>query len=547
MQVETAETDVLCIGGGIAGLMAAIRASELGVKVILADKGNTLHSGAGATGNDHFQCYIPEVHGPDVELLVEENYRSPLSIPRERVFIRTWFQKSFDIVKLWDSWGIPMKYRGKYEFAGHALPGRPLMHLKYGGQNQKRILTEQAHKRGVELRNRLTVVDLLTANDTVIGAIGIDTRQDMLVVFRARSVVLATGWCMRLYPSPVPGYLFALASAPECTGDGRAMAYRAGAELVNMERYMRWAGPKYFPRSGKATWVGIFRDPQGKPVGPFLSKPDRKYSDAIADAYTTLFDDYARSGKGPVYMDCSGISDEDFEYMTYWFGHEGNTAMLNHLKEEDIDLRRNPIEFMTYEMRTAGGINYNERCETYLRNLYAAGDESLCFLSGAATFGWIAGENAAGNAKAVAGNRSSGEIKEAAAQKRDLFDSILSRKAGASWPEVNTALQQIMYDYAGSVRSETLLQAGLRHLRRLREKAYNTMIAGNQHELMRCIEVLNLLDLGELVFVSSHERQETRGRYIRSDYPYTNPLLDKLLVVKRVNDKPFTEWRNMSH
>ena len=62
-RINTIETDVLCVGGGIAGLMAAIRAAELGAKVVVAEKGNTLTSGAGGLGNDHFLCYLPDVHG----------------------------------------------------------------------------------------------------------------------------------------------------------------------------------------------------------------------------------------------------------------------------------------------------------------------------------------------------------------------------------------------------------------------------------------------------------------------------------------------------
>jgi len=77
----------------------------------------------------------------------------------------------------------------------------------------------------------------------------------------------------------------------------------------------------------------------------------------------------------------------------------------------------------------------------------------------------------------------------------------------------------------------------------LKKKAYATMIAKNQHELIRCIEVLNLLDLGELMFISMRERKETRGQHVRSDYPFTNPLLNKWLVIKKVEGNPVTEWR----
>jgi flavin-dependent dehydrogenase len=76
MREEIVRADVLCVGGGIAGLMAAIRAAETGAKVILAEKGNTLRSGSGATGNDHFRAYIPDFHGPDMEAVVEEVFHS---------------------------------------------------------------------------------------------------------------------------------------------------------------------------------------------------------------------------------------------------------------------------------------------------------------------------------------------------------------------------------------------------------------------------------------------------------------------------------------
>jgi len=119
MKEEIVEADVLCVGGGIAGLMAAIRASELGAKVILAEKGNTLRSGSRATGCDHFRAYIPEFHGSDIEPVIEEVMHSQVGWTRPKDFIRTWMEKSFEIVKLWNNWCIPMKYKGKWEFAGH--------------------------------------------------------------------------------------------------------------------------------------------------------------------------------------------------------------------------------------------------------------------------------------------------------------------------------------------------------------------------------------------------------------------------------------------
>lgn len=545
MKREVVETDVLCVGGGIAGLMAGIRASERGARVVVAEKGNSLRSGAGATGNDHFMCYMPESHGTDIKPIIAEVQHSLLGKTRDVGFVRAWLEQSLDIVNLWDSWGIPMKYAGRYEFAGHGFPGRPLIWLKYAGENQKLILTKEARRRGAKVMNRTSVFDLL-GDDSIVGAVGVDTREDKIVEFRTKSVVLGTGGCMRLYPGPTPGWMANLSFPFGVTGTGRALAYRVGAELVNLEILHQQAGPKYFVRSGKGTWVGVLRDPHGKPVGPFVTEPSRKYGDVAADVYQTVFEDYAKSGKGPVYMDCGGISESDYEYMTYWLKQEGNTAMINHLEEEGIDPRIHPVEFMTYGMSHPGGVFYNDRAETSLKGLYAAGDEfCLSGISCAAIFGWIAGENAASYSKDV---QIPDKRLEAIDERTGLLDALRGREVGPDWKEVNITLQQIMQDYAGAIRSETLLTAGLSHLQRLKEKARATMLARNQHELARCLEVLDLLDLGELVFIAANDRKETRGKHVRADYPFANPLMEeKLHVVRRVGEGSVTEWRDIIH
>jgi len=544
MREEIVETDVLCVGGGIAGLMAAIRASELGAKIVVAEKANSIRSGAGGMGNDHFACYIPEVHGPDIKPIIE-GFRHSLGNGWHDIdYIQAWIEKSFVMVKLWESWGIPMKSEGKYEFAGHGLPGKPLQALKYSGQNQKRILTGEALKRGVQIMNRVMVFELLRSGQGIMGALGVDTRAERLIKFQAGSIILGTGQCMRLYPSPTPGWMFNISNPPSDTGDGRAMAYRVGAELVLLEIPMPWAGPKYFARCGKGTWVGVFRDPQGKAIGSIVTKPDKRYGDITADLYPALFEDYARSGKGPVYMDCEGISDKDFDYMIHYLKQEGNIAFLNHLEEQGIDVRKHPVEFTTYERAPKGGVYYNKKGETSVEGLYAAGDEIFGGISNAATFGWIAGENAAIHAKEVQ-PLDMGKVNDIIEEKKNLLSEVRGRKIGASWKEVNIALQQIMHDYAGAVRSETMLHAGLSYLRRLKQNAFTTMMAENQHELMHCLEVLNLLDIGELVFVAAIERRETRGTHVRPDHPFTNPLMDKLLVVKSLNGEMVTGWKEI--
>ncbi|RJR47460.1 MAG: FAD-binding protein [Desulfobacteraceae bacterium] len=554
MEVDrnTITTDLLVAGGGIAGLMAAISAAGQGLNVLVAEKANTKRSGSGATGNDHFCCYIPEVHGKDIGPILWEDLHSLHGDFQDPSLALLFLKQTYDRVKDWDKWGISMRPRGHWDFSGHAYPGRPRIFLKYAGYNQKGVLTAQAKKHGARISNHMVVTDVIVKDGQAVGAIAVSTVNDkpVLKVIRAKSVLLATGSATRLYPTTTPGWMFNIPFCPSCTGSGRAMAFRAGAKLVNMEMPNRHAGPKFLARCGKATWIGVYKDPHGRTVGPFVTRPTRDLGDITADVWNSVFTDMFKSGKGPVYIDCSETGEEDIEYMMWGLVHEGNTGMLEYMKREGIDVRKHRVEFRQYEPFLIGsrGIEINEKAETSVPGLYAAGDDVGNFradLSGAATFGWIAGKSAAKRAaklKEAGKPEKSGVVEEAISR----YSTFLNRRDGAGWKEANLALQQIMQDYAGvdGVRSETLMKAGLTYLKRLRERAVESLIARNGHELMRALETLDLMECGEAILHAALERKETRGMHRRSDFPFTNPLLqDKFLTIRKEGRKLITEWR----
>ena len=116
-----------------------------------------------------------------------------------------------------------------------------------------------------------------------------------------------------------------------------------------------------------------------------------------------------------------------------------------------------------------------------------------------------------------------------------MIDTMRGRENGPDWEETNIALQQIMVDYAGHVRNESLLQQGLQHLRRIKEKTRNSLVARNPHETARGLEVLNMLDIGELTFEMALDRKETRGLHKRPDYPFTDPTLNRAHIIRRIN------------
>lgn len=543
MKEELITADILCIGGGIAGLMAAIRAAELGAKVVVAEKGNVLYSGCGRMGNDHFETYIPEMHGRDKDAWIEELLRTAKGeILISKDLLRAQFLKAYDIVKLWDDWGIPMTYKGRWEFAGHSFPNHPMTHIKYEGRFQKNVLAKQALDRGVSIVNRVMVFDLLRDGDAVIGALGSHTREDKLTVFEAKAVLLGTGKCSRLYPTITPGWLFNDPHGGTQTGDGRAMAYRAGAELQNLEMPQRHIGPKYFARFGQATWIGVMKDWYGRPAGTFVDKPDRRYGDMICEVNKLAPEQYTQTGKGPLYMDCTEITQADHDYMMHWMENEGYPAMTNYMQENGIDFRRHPIEFATYPLRGGGLIVANENAETSLRGLYAAGDEAFGDISAAAVFGYIGGENAAKYAANLEPANTS-NLSSLIEEKKGMIDNMRGRENGPDWEETNIALQQTMMDYAGHVRNESLLKQGLLHLRRIKGKAVSGLVAHNPHETARSLEVLNMLDIGELTFEMALDRKETRGLHKRPDYPFTNPTLDRAHIIRRVNGENIPDWR----
>jgi succinate dehydrogenase/fumarate reductase flavoprotein subunit len=547
-RLKTIEADVLVVGGGIAGLMAAIRAAEMGAKVVVADKGNTLTSGAGGAGNDHFLCYIPEVHGDDLDaylMELREGKGGGIANLVGATQAKVWLNKSFDIVKLWDEWGIPMRADGDWTFAGHAFPGKLRARLKYWGKNQKMVLTKQARRRGVKIVNRVMVAEILSDGKAVSGAVGVDTREDRLYVFKAKAVFVGTGEIRRLYPGITPAMLANDTLPITLTGDGRAMVYRAGAELANMEMIYRHVGLRNFARQGQGSWIGVYRDPFDQPLGPYVTKPDRLHGDKTPEVDKELFARIFESAQGPVYMDCRGISEEDHEFLIHSLSNEGNQAVVNHLNSEGVDLRKNPVEFMTYSTIAVGGIFRDAEASTNVAGLYTAGDEWGNGISAASVLGWIAGENAAQYAKSAL-TADSGREQQAVDTIRRRVSNFTRTDTGAAydWKDAAHAQHQTMRDYAGIVRSGPMMEAGLQHLGRLKSKIDEGLRADSRFELVRCLETLNLYDMGDILMRSAIDRRESRELHRRTDCPITDPLLNgKAHIVRREDGCAVFDWK----
>lgn len=538
--------DFLVIGGGIGGLQAAITGSRLGLDVLVLEKADTRRSGCAANGNDHFACYIPECHGRNFDFSVREMSNTMDGGPwQDMELLKTWMARSFEIVQAWESYGISMRPRGKWNFEGHTFPGQQSYHLKYGGSNIKQMLTGEALRSGARIMNKTIISELLIdKKGRVIGALGLNLEQEEpeLIVFQARSVLIATGLVSRMYPGVNPAFLFNTPSCPAAVGSGHAMAYRAGARLINMDIPAVHIGPKYFERGGKGSWIGLISDIYGRSIGPYMKVPSRKMGDITPDIWPDIFLEKSKDGTGPVYMNCIHTTDGDREYMYHNFKKDGIDSMADYFHQNHIDIKKEMVEFTFYGMDFVNrGIEITEKAETSLENLYATGyavGNVNGHATAAAVFGMIAAESAAEKNLQIEDVEHIGSH-PLVEKKARFYGEILDRGGnGAHWKEANGTLQSIMKDYAGyEGRSESMLTAGYRYVCQLKEMACEQLGARNAHELMRVLEVLDMIDLAEPVFLTSRNRRETRDLHKREDYPQENiTLKGQYQVIEKQGD-----------
>ncbi|MBW1801490.1 MAG: FAD-dependent oxidoreductase [Deltaproteobacteria bacterium] len=555
LKVIPVETDVLIIGGGLAGCMAGIKAAESELSVTIAEKANTLRSGCAGSGIDHIWAYIPPIHekmGWSMDDLMEDHTRlvahgfinkDLLALVAGTSYDRVMDLEQFGVTFRYEDSPIPGKFRIVHQF--HAMPSS----FNFDGRDIKYKLTAEAQRRGVRIMNRIMVTDLLVSDGRIAGALGVGTRTGDIYFFRAKAVVLSSGRANRLTRNAM-GVDFNLNLPPHLSGDGKAMALQAGVEIVNME----FLEPRGFgkgvnqPSSGfpRNTFqpAGAVVDHEGKTLVPRTEffdwkNYDKKPVDAAAarkEFASTRFLGgimpplaamHAR-GEGPFYLDLTKGNEEEIKYIEWSLGHEGKCWLFRkHLREQGVDFSKDKIEIHAPSSRNmrataSAGLRTDKNLETAVKGLFAAGDEvsGLPFGSapGALTMGWHAGGMAMTYAAGQSGHLPADEHKLEALM--DRCNRMLTRKDGDQWKEVELAVQNLMDFYRGDVCAEPLLKRGLERLDILRRDA--PLQADSPHELFRCLEVQSIMENAEMVMRASLERKESRKapfRFVRSDYP----------------------------
>ena len=547
----TMDTDLVVVGGGVAGSMAAIPALEAGLKVVICEKGKILdHCGSIGCGVDHYLTVMdtgPEWDTP--EFLLKHVPELTDGIVDMAVAGRVIHEMPRIFRKI-ESLGVDFKDRQTgdyYRLRSFGLPGT--YHINFDGTDFKKHLGERVRKGKATVLMRTMVVQLLTEDNRAYGAIAFNFRSGEWYAIRAKAVVLAAGDVNRISQN-ASGLAFDSWHIPYNTGDAQAMGYHAGAALANMESVEATLTPKGFSCQGVNALVSLGAYFVNKSGERFMFKYDKKGENArravIADA---VINEYLL-GNGPIYLDCRHLPQEMLDRMEHTLQVDRYTLPAFY-QQKGVNFREELVEVSVSELsiRRSGvyfrgsGLAVDTNGETSVAALFAAGDCATVSggISGAAVLGHIAGEGVVRRVRASGGALPEIDARAIETVRAQAADR-LKRGDGMTWRELEDATRQTVTDYVGVRRTEKGLQLALDTLRALARRE-PTLRADDLHGLMRTHESRNIRMNAEIMATASLARQETRtgSAHWRLDYPRTDDKnWRKFVVVERGREGPVT-------
>ena len=521
METKIIEVDVLVVGGGTAGPLAAIKAKQKAPeqKVLLLDKANVKRSGAIAEGMDSVNnAIIPGYATP-------EQYVKEITIANDGIVnqaaINAYAVRSHDMIRELDSWGVKFEKDETGEYAVkkvHHLGSYVLPMPE--GYNVKKVIFKQLRKVGVEVCNRLTTTRLLVGSDgRIAGAMALESRTGEFYVIRAKAVILCTGAAGRL-GLPASGYLFGTYENPTNAGDGYSMAYHAGAELSGLECFQINPLIKDYNGPACAYVTGPLGGYTVNAKGERFIKSDYWSGQMMLEFWREL-----EGGNGPVFLKLDHLADETVTKIENVLHITERPTRGRFHEGRGTDYRHDLVEMHISEIglcggHSASGVWVDEHARTTVPGLYAAGD--LCnvahnYMLGAMVYGQIAAEDAV---EYAARNELPDYAPEQVEKERERIFAPLSREDGIPPTQVEYKLRRMVNDYLQPPKVTTKMEIGLQRFAEIRADL-EQIKAENPHELMRAMEVHAILDCAELAAAASLYRTESRwGLYhYRTDYP----------------------------
>ncbi len=534
-EYSTIEADVLIIGGGSAGAMAAIRAKEVNPdqKVVVFEKGEIKYSGCIARGMDAMNIVaVPDI--ATAELYVESNSIACDGIMDEPVNYRM-AERSYEVMKKLESWDVcfPKDDNGDYEVLKIHPKGRFCVTMKE--PELKAILANKALDLGVTVMNRTMAVRLLKDGERISGAIGMNVRTGELLVCRAKSVILSSGGTAR-FGLPDNGHLYGVYDFPGNTGDGYCLAYRAGAELSGFEYTLVY----YITKDINAPLLYITLTRGAKLLNAFGERRDQDHPNPAKMWLEHM------EGKGPLRIRMDHLPEEKIKEIEEILFTTERPACERFHAGRDNDFRSGEVEMWPTEVYLCGGhgltgVRVNENAETNVPGLYAAGDTSLVargHLSGALVIGEVAAEYAS-DFSAKNGDVTVDKNQVESFQK-ELEARLAQKNNPISIEEFEFKVRRMISDYLKPPKNEYKLNRALWWMDRFRKELKTMVRISDIHDLFKCLEVENIIQSATMCAVASKERKESRWVpwHYRTDYPEKNDTEWKKHIVLTCGSVP---------
>lgn len=514
--------DVLVIGGGTAGPMAALKAKLKNpkAKVVLLEKANVKRSGAISMGMDGLNnAVIPGYATP-------EQYTKEITIANDGIVdqaaVYKYAERCYSIIEELDSFGIRFLKNENGDFAVKKVHhiGTYVLPMP-NGETVKKALYRQLRRARILISNRYMATRLLTGKDgRIAGAISVNTRTAEFLVIKAKSVILCMGAAGRL-GLPTSGYMFGTYENAANSGDGYAMAYHAGAALANLECFQINPLIKDYNGPACAYVAGPFGAYTANGEGSRFIECDYWSGQMMLEFFNEL-----QSGKGPVFLKLNHLHPNTVSEIEETLHKvERPTRGLFH-EGRGTDYRQEPIEMHISEIgfcsgHSASGVFVDEFARTTVPGLYAAGDMASVphnYMLGAFTNGSIAGEDA----MEYADNNDFAEFDAAdIAKEKDRVLAPTKREDGIPPNQIEFKARRLVNDYLQPPKVTRKFELGQRRLGEVREDMETQMMVTNAHELMRSLEAQSILDCADMAAFASLARTESRwGLYhLRTDYP----------------------------
>lgn len=534
------ECDVLVVGGGVAGCMAAVEASETdpALRVIVMEKAAIRRSGAAARGMDALNVVMVPGQASAVEYLESIDMMSQGVFDEE--VSRRLVEESFSSLKRLEGWGVefPKNERGEYLVSQFHPKGRFMVEMR--GGDFKPILARQVKKHGIQILERTVATKLFVKEGEIQGAMGFNVRTGELIVVEAKAVILTCGGAGRI-GLPQTGYLHGTFNYPYNSGDGYSLALRAGVELTNFEATWTSSMTKDYNGPGLSTFIrhnGHMVNALGE---RFLTRyaPDLMERAPAGIRYKATWKEL-QEGRGPIYFDLTHLPPETLSLIEEGIFTVERPTTKQFLESRGIDLRKDWIEVILSETYMEGGhgmtgVIINDEAETNIGGLYAAGDiaaNPFGFLTAALVYGRIAGRNAAEYAKKA--KKPTIEEEEAEAE-RSRINALFDEGRTLDPAQFEYKTRRIVNEYLQPPKTEKKLLTALGYIERLK-KDTDQLRAEDPHQAMKALEAISILDCVEMSTLASLERRESRWGLMhqRIDYPERDDeKWLKYIVIKR--------------